>query len=82
MKIAFTHNIQLSANEEEAEFNRPAAVQTIAESLGRLGHRVERVDISIPVSQLIARLIGSIMAPAVKRLKVTRKQQLILEKVV
>ncbi len=56
MKIAFTHNIQLTDSEEEAEFDRPETIQAIAQSLERLGHKVELVEVSGNASQLIARL--------------------------
>lgn len=56
MKIAFTHNVQLTASEEEAEFDRPETVHAIARSLQRLGHEVELVEVSGPASRLVARL--------------------------
>jgi D-alanine-D-alanine ligase len=56
LRIAFTHNLQLTDSEEEAEFDRPDTVQAIAKSLSRLGHEVELVEVSGPASQLVARL--------------------------
>lgn len=56
MKIAFTHNLQLTESEEEAEFDRPDTVRAIAESIERLGHTVELVEVSGTASQLVARL--------------------------
>jgi len=56
MLIAFTHNLQLSAGEEEAEFDRPETVNTITEALKRFGHVVELVEVSGPASRVVARL--------------------------
>ncbi len=56
MKIAFTHNLQLSDREEEAEFDRPDTVLAIAQSIEKLGHSVELIEVSGPASQLVARL--------------------------
>lgn len=56
MRIAFTHNLQLSASEEEAEFDTPETVQTLIEALRGLGHDVEPVEVSGPASRTVARL--------------------------
>lgn len=56
MKIAFTHNLQMSLSEDEAEFDRPETVLKITESLRRLGHIVEPVDVAGPASRVVARL--------------------------
>lgn len=56
MKIAFTHNLQLSASEEEAEFDTPETVRIITEALLSLGHEVEPVEVSGPASRTVARL--------------------------
>lgn len=56
MRIAFTHNLKLSDAEEEAEFDSPATVTMITESLRRLGHEVEPVEVSGPASRSVARL--------------------------
>jgi D-alanine-D-alanine ligase len=56
MRIAFTFNLQMSPTEAEAEFDTPATVAFIGEALARLGHEVELIDVSGPVSSLIARL--------------------------
>ncbi|MFP4081723.1 MAG: ATP-grasp domain-containing protein [Candidatus Aminicenantes bacterium] len=56
MKIAFTHNIQLTISEEEAEFDRPETVSTITQALRDLGHTVEPIDVAGPASRLVARL--------------------------
>lgn len=56
MLIVFTHNLQLSNSEEEAEFDRPETVAAICESLRRLGHRVEPLEVSGAASRVVARL--------------------------
>ena len=56
MRIAFTHNVQLTNREEEAEFDRPETIAAIAESIAKLGHDVELVEVSGPASRLVARL--------------------------
>src|SRR6266576_1801996 len=56
MRIAFTHNLRLSDSEDEAEFDTQTTVDALAGSLERLGHRVERVEVSGPASRTVARL--------------------------
>jgi D-alanine-D-alanine ligase len=56
MRIAFTHNIQLTDAEEEAEFDRPETVAAITQALRSLGHEVEPVEVSGPASRVVARL--------------------------
>ncbi len=56
MRIALTHNLRLSDTEEEAEFDTEETVSALAESLERLGHRVEKMEVSGPASPLVARL--------------------------
>jgi len=56
MRIAFTHNLQISTSEDEAEFDRPETVAAITETLRRLGHEVEPVEVSGPASRVVARL--------------------------
>ena len=56
MKIAYTYNLQLSDNEEDAAFDKPETVSVIAAALSSLGHRVECVEVSGPASRLVARL--------------------------
>jgi D-alanine-D-alanine ligase len=56
MRIAFTHNLRLSDSEEEAEFDTVATVDALASSMERLGHRVERIEVSGPASRTVARL--------------------------
>ncbi len=56
MKIAFTHNIQLTVSEDEAEFDRPETVAAITQGLRNLGHIVEPIDVAGPASRVVARL--------------------------
>lgn len=56
MNIAFTHNLKASASEEEAEFDTLETVQAIRDSLSRLGHQVELVEVGGPASLTVARL--------------------------
>jgi len=56
MRIALTHNLRLTDSEEEAEFDSAATIDLIAGHLERLGHRVERLEVSGPASRTVARL--------------------------
>lgn len=56
MRIALTHNLKLSDSEEEAEFDTEETVNSIAAAVERLGHRVERMEVSGPASRTVARL--------------------------
>jgi D-alanine-D-alanine ligase len=56
MRIALTHNLRLSDAEEEAEFDTRETVDALASSMERLGHRVERIEVSGPASRTVARL--------------------------
>jgi D-alanine-D-alanine ligase len=56
MRIALTHNLKLSDSEEEAEFDTEETVNALAAAIERLGHRVEKMEVSGPASQLVARL--------------------------
>lgn len=56
MRIALTHNLRLSDSEEEAEFDTPETIAALAAGLERLGHRVERIEVSGPASRTVARL--------------------------
>ena len=55
MLIAFTHNLQLSTDESQAEFDTPETVAAIAQALERCGHRVEPVEVGGPASRVVAR---------------------------
>ncbi|MET0388705.1 MAG: ATP-grasp domain-containing protein, partial [Polyangiales bacterium] len=56
MRIAFTHNLQLSTSEAEAEFDTPETVAGISDCLRKLGHQVEPIEVSGPASRVVARL--------------------------
>jgi D-alanine-D-alanine ligase len=56
MRIALTHNLRLSDSEEEAEFDTRETVDALAGALERLGHRLERIEVSGPASRTVARL--------------------------
>ncbi|MFH2203284.1 MAG: D-alanine--D-alanine ligase [Elusimicrobiota bacterium] len=56
MNIAFTHNLRQRLIEEEAEFDSLETVDAIKDSLTRLGHRVDLVEVGGPPSRTIARL--------------------------
>jgi D-alanine-D-alanine ligase len=56
MRIALTHNLRLSEAEEEAEFDSRETVEALAGAVERLGHRVERIEVSGPASRTVARL--------------------------
>src|SRR6476661_3610650 len=56
MKIALTYNLRLSNAEEEAEFDTEETVKAIAGAIERLGHRLERFEVSGPASRTVSRL--------------------------
>jgi D-alanine-D-alanine ligase len=56
MRLAFTHNVQRTGAEDEAEFDTPETVAAITVALRGLGHDVEPVEVSGPASRLVARL--------------------------
>src|SRR5919206_3051802 len=56
MRIALTHNLRLSDSEEEAEFDTRETIEALSSALERLGHRVERIEVSGPASRTAARL--------------------------
>jgi D-alanine-D-alanine ligase len=56
MKIAFTHNLRLSDSEEEAEFDTPETVESIAAALTKVGHEVLKIEVSGPASHLASRI--------------------------
>jgi D-alanine-D-alanine ligase len=56
MRIALTHNLRLSDSEEEAEFDTRETVDALAGAIERLGHRVERLEVSGPASRTVTRL--------------------------
>lgn len=56
MRIALTHNLRLTDSEDEAEFDSRETVDALAGALEKLGHRVERLEVSGPASRTVARL--------------------------
>jgi D-alanine-D-alanine ligase len=56
VRIAFTHNLQRSSTESEAEFDPPESVESICAAIERLGHRVEPIDVSEDPGEAISRL--------------------------
>jgi D-alanine-D-alanine ligase len=56
MRIAFTHNLRLSDNEDEAEFDSAETVDAIAAGLRAGGHEVEKVEVTGPASRLAERI--------------------------
>ncbi|HEX8907865.1 MAG TPA: ATP-grasp domain-containing protein, partial [Anaeromyxobacteraceae bacterium] len=56
MRIALTHNLRLTDSEEEAEFDTRETVDALASAIERLGHRVERIEVSGPASRTVTRL--------------------------
>src|SRR5688572_568171 len=56
MRIALTHNLRLSDAEEEAEFDTEETVKALAAAIERLGHRLERFEVSGPASRTVSRL--------------------------
>jgi D-alanine-D-alanine ligase len=56
VRIALTYNLKLSDSEDEAEFDTEETVNALAGTIERLGHRVERFEVSGPASRTVARL--------------------------
>ncbi|MGO8994828.1 MAG: ATP-grasp domain-containing protein [Polyangiaceae bacterium] len=56
MRIALTYNVRLTDSEEDAEFDTPETIDTIARTLEKAGHQVERVEVTGPASRLVAHL--------------------------
>jgi len=56
MRIALTHNLRLTDSEEEAEFDSRETIDALTGAMERLGHRVERIEVSGPASRTAARL--------------------------
>ncbi|HMC33933.1 MAG TPA: ATP-grasp domain-containing protein, partial [Myxococcales bacterium] len=56
MRIALTHNLRLTDSEDEAEFDTRETIDALSIALERLGHRVERIEVSGPASRTAARL--------------------------
>jgi D-alanine-D-alanine ligase len=56
VRIALTYNLRLSDAEEEAEFDTEETVNALAAAIERLGHRLERFEVSGPASRIVSRL--------------------------
>jgi D-alanine--D-alanine ligase len=56
MRIALTHNLRVADSEDEAEFDSPETIASIARALSTAGHRVEPFDVTGPASLLVTRL--------------------------
>jgi D-alanine-D-alanine ligase len=56
MRVAFTYNLRLTDNEDEAEFDSADTVEAVAVALAGGGHQVEKIEVSGPASHLAARL--------------------------
>jgi D-alanine-D-alanine ligase len=56
MRLALTHNLRLTDSEDEAEFDTRETIEALSAALERLGHRVERIEVSGPASRTAARL--------------------------
>src|SRR5256884_7524225 len=56
MRIALTHNLRLNDSEEEAEFDTRETIEALSGAMERLGHGVERIEVSGPASRTAARL--------------------------
>jgi D-alanine-D-alanine ligase len=59
MRIAFTHDLQRTDDESEAEFDRPETVAALSDALASLGHVVEPVEVGVPVPRLVERLLAA-----------------------
>jgi D-alanine-D-alanine ligase len=59
MRVALAYNIKRSAAEEEAEFDTPETIDAIRGAIASLGHAVVDVEVSRPVPELAARLLGA-----------------------
>src|SRR3954465_11790559 len=56
MRIALTHNLRLTDSEDEAEFDTRETIDALTAAIERLGHRVERIEVSGPASRTAARI--------------------------
>ncbi|MCC7109001.1 MAG: D-alanine--D-alanine ligase, partial [Deltaproteobacteria bacterium] len=60
MRIAFTHNLQTTHDEAQAEFDREETVADIAGALRSLGHEVARVDVGAGSAATLVRALEDI----------------------
>lgn len=56
MRIAFTHNMKCSEEEDQAEFDTPETIQTLTLALESLGYKTHPLEVSGPVSKVVAQL--------------------------
>jgi D-alanine-D-alanine ligase len=56
LRIALTFNLRLSDSEDEAEFDTEETVNALANAIERIGHRLERFEVSGPASRTVSRL--------------------------
>jgi D-alanine-D-alanine ligase len=56
MRIAFTHNMKITQNEDEAEFDTAETIQALTAALENLGYKTYPLEVSGPVSKVIAQL--------------------------
>lgn len=60
LRIAFTHNLQTTHDEAQAEFDREETVAEIAAALRSLGHEVARVDVGAGSAATLVRALEEI----------------------
>jgi len=56
MKVAFTYNLRLGNSEAEAEFDSKDTVDAIANAIEAAGHDDDRLEVSVPASDVIEQL--------------------------
>ena len=56
MRVAFTHSLKTTVDEDQAEFDSPETVAMLEQALVDLGHEVILVEASVGVAELVARL--------------------------
>ena len=56
MRIAFTHNLQVSGHEHEAEYDTKETVAAITSALVSLGHDVTPIEVSGAVAPIVSKL--------------------------
>ena len=59
MKVAFTYNLRLGNSEAEAEFDSKETVDAIAAAIENAGHEVDRIEVSVPTSEVIEQIEAS-----------------------
>src|SRR5579871_5833528 len=56
MRIALTYNLRQTDAEEDAEYDTEHTINALAAAIERLGHRLERFEVSGPASRTVSRL--------------------------